>query len=311
MPGPLRMNALPPELTVNELTAALPPGVAAIDIHSQQGRGLAQQIRNGIAHLVLNEFLASIRRGYRGRSKSDILDHYDHSYAGDARRIADGFNAPERRVSYRLGNHFVAEVEGKYILQFVTRRLGDILASLSPENLCEVGAGNGRNLLYLAERFASVPCTGFELTEAGVATAKKLQKMADLPATGYGQLYRLGAGGMENVRKTKFVCASAIDLPAADRSFDIVYTFAALEQMEIEINQVLSELRRVARRYVLLYEPFADCNDWLGRSYLWARNYFRLSFDDLPKHGFEIVRTWSVVPVKPTFAYAFALLKPR
>jgi SAM-dependent methyltransferase len=306
-----RIADLPPELTAQELVAAMADGASVVSVRSVQGRRIQRTISRGIAHLVLRELQTSVRQGRRGRSGSEVRDYYDRSYSVDAEALAESFGARERFNYYRLGSALIAEVEGRHVLRFVTTRLGDILASLSPGDLGEIGCGNGRNLLYLAERFPSVPCMGYELTEAGVTAARRLQDMADLPDTGYGRLYRLGQAGMDNVRGIRFVCAPASKLPIEDRAHDVVFSVAALEQMHPDLDRVFSELRRVTRRYVLLYEPFADCNDWWGRAYLWARNYFRLKFDDLPRHGFEVVRTWRMLPVKPTFAYAFALLKPR
>ncbi len=86
---------------------------------------------------------------------------------------------------------------------------------------------------------------------------------------------------------------------------------AALEQMHIGFERALAELRHIARRYVLLAEPFSDCNDALGRLYLWAHNYFRMRIGQLPAHGLEPVRIWKALPVKPTFAHALVLCRPR
>jgi hypothetical protein len=212
-------------------------------------------------------------------------------------------------VPYRLGRHFLAKIEGGRMVFALTRRAGDILGALRPESLCEVGSGQGRSLLYLANRFASVPCVGFELAEAGVHMAQHLQKL-DLPHTGYGRVYSLTPGGMDNVRRTAFFQASAFDLPAPDRAYDVVLTMMALEQMQRGYERALAEVRRIARRYVLLFEPFADANDALQRLYLWSRDYFRLKIDALRPHGLEPVRVWTALPVKPTFAYAFVLCRP-
>jgi ubiquinone/menaquinone biosynthesis C-methylase UbiE len=115
---------------------------------------------------------------------------------------------------------------------------------------------------------------------------------------------------MDNVRRIEFETASAFDLPAADRSIDVVFTFAALEQMELGLDKALSEIRRVAGRYVLLYEPFADANKSLERAYLWSRNYFRMSSERLRDHGLEPVKIWKGFPLKPTFGYALLLCRP-
>ena len=86
----------------------------------------------------------------------------------------------------------------------------------------------------------------------------------------------------------------------------------AVEDLVLEsIGKALAEVRRIARRHVLLLEPFADCNDLLGRLYLWSMNYFRMRIADLPKHGLKPIAAWTALPAKPTFGYAFVLCQPE
>ena len=306
-PNSMTLN-LPSELSTNDLVAMLPEGSAPIDARSAQGRRLRRTIQKGLAHLVLRDTVKLLRHAEKERR--DKLDKYETSYDVDARNAANNYDKIGRKDLFRLGDDFIVELEGRQFLRLMTERLGDILEKLEPESLCEVGAGMGRNLLSLASRFPTVRCAAFELSSSGVATAKALQSLPDLPDTSYGRFYNIDPTHMDNVRRIDFQQGSAYNLPAADNSYDVVYTFAALEQMHDGIDAAMSELRRIARRYVLLFEPFTDCNDLLGRAYLRARNYFRMPIVDLPAYGFEIVRTWRVVPVKPTFAYGFVLLRP-
>jgi SAM-dependent methyltransferase len=153
------------------------------------------------------------------------------------------------------------------------------------------------------------PRSGFELTARGVELARRIQEI-DLPATAYGRLYGLTQGGMDNVRRVSFRQASATDLPVPDGSFDLVFTYAALEQMHDRRKPALSEIRRIAKNHALFQEPFADANDVLGRLYLWSRNYFRMHSSALVRHGLRPIRTWYNLPVKPTFAYGFVLSEP-
>jgi len=215
----------------------------------------------------------------------------------------------ERQNIYRLGANHLVRTRSSEIARLWTHRLGDIIGALNQETVCEVGCGNGRNLLYLANRFNSIQFGGFELSEAGTKVAQQLQSF-DLPDTSYGRHYGITSQGMTNVRRIAFQQASAFNIPCKDGSSDVVYTFAALEQMGDGLDKALAEIRRVTGRYALFFEPFGDYNDHLGNAYLWSRNYFRLRTNDLKKHGFDVVKTWHALPIKPTFAYAFALCKP-
>jgi ubiquinone/menaquinone biosynthesis C-methylase UbiE len=304
----MQITDLPKDLTADELCAALPFYVKPIPVNSTEGRRKCATITRGMAHLVLKEMLQTIRQGHRGRSQIEVYEFYNRPLSNNAEIATADYTIPGRQVLYRIGDQFIFEVETKDMLCISMRVTGDIVSALNPTSICEVGCGSGRNLIYLANRFPRLSCSGFELTAGRVEIAQRLQAL-DLPATSFGRFYGLSAGGMENVRTIRFSLGSAFELPALDRSYDLVFTFAALEQMQLGIEKALAEIRRIARQYVLLYEPFADVNGPLERLFLWSRNYFRMQISALAAHGLEPIRVWANIPRKPTFAYAFVLCR--
>lgn len=64
---------------------------------------------------------------------------------------------------------------------------------------------------------------------------------------------------------TNRLCASALELPFADGSFDLVYCWEVLHHVD-EPHRVLREMARVSRRYVLVIEP----NPWNLAQFLFA-----------------------------------------
>ena len=296
----------PNELTLEEFAAALSPGSRMIDAESAEGRRLRRTIARGLVHLTLREVIRAVQSGHRGRRAGEVQQYYQHWYKEEPLEVIKSYGRPGRAIPFRFGSEHIAITDARYPLRLITERLGKIIAAQNPREVCEVGCGHGRNLFYLANRMPSIEFSGYELSAAAVNVAQRLQQL-DLPCTEYGRLYRLENSTMDNVRRIRFEQASAFKLPAADESFDLVFTSAALEQMQDGLDDALAEIRRVARRHVLLYEPFGDYNDSLGRLYLWSRNYFRLRTSDLARHGLRVVRIWRSLPVKPTFAYAFAL----
>jgi len=67
-----------------------------------------------------------------------------------------------------------------------------------------------------------------------------------------------------------------------------VFTVLALEQMEEIRNFALGELRRVAREFVLMIEPFREWNQSaIRRDYIIANDYFSGSVADLPSYGLQ------------------------
>ena len=94
----------------------------------------------------------------------------------------------------------------------------------------------------------------------------------------------------EAFRRVTFLQGSAAELPFPDGAFDLVMTVLAIEQMERIRARALAEIARVARRQVLMIEPFRDVNrDLWSRLNVYRRDYFRGSIDELGTYGLRPV----------------------
>jgi len=108
-----------------------------------------------------------------------------------------------------------------------------LIDELKPESVLEVGANVGGNLQWIAQRVAPNQVTGVDVN------AKAL-RLLDARVTGVRATY-----------------APARELPLADRSVDLVFTMGVLiHQPEESLTKVMSEMVRVARRYVLCGEYY-------------------------------------------------------
>jgi SAM-dependent methyltransferase len=161
------------------------------------------------------------------------------------------------------------------------------IEQLQPASVLEVGCGNGINLLTLAGCLPDVSLAGLELTDAGHRAALAFQAQPTLP-----QAIRDHAPAPvrdpDGFRRVSFSQGSAAELPFADGAFDLVVTVLAVEQMERIRARALAELARVARRHVLMIEPFRDVNRNLwSRLNVYRRDYFRGSIDELRRYGLK------------------------
>ena len=304
------MTPLPNDLTPDEMLAGVSEYGTVVPVAVGEEKTLRRTIAKGIIHLIILNLIALIRTGHLGRGKAeDVAAFYEKAYgANKSLQLVDG-QSSSRPILFRLGRHRVVKMNTATYRRFTVKCLGDIVAACEPNSICEVGCGRGYNLFYLANRLPQVRCTGYDISENAIKSAIEMQAMTDLPLTDYGKSLCLSEANVDNVRKIDFRVGSAFSLPAADKSFDLVYTSAALEQMHSNIGQALSELRRTARRYVLMREPFAEGNDVLGRAFLWSQGYFRMRASELASHGLDPIRIWTEFPVKPKFAYSFVLCK--
>jgi hypothetical protein len=91
-------------------------------------------------------------------------------------------------------------------------------------------------------------------------------------------------------------------LPFSPKSFDLVFTIQALEQMEAIREEVLSNIASASAGYVAMFEPFADWNSSLGRrAKIKMSNYFAARIDDLPSYGLLPVFATDDMPMKVNY----------
>jgi SAM-dependent methyltransferase len=172
---------------------------------------------------------------------------------------------------------------------------------LAPQSVAEVGFGYGLNLLLLSMMHPGIRFSGVELTAAGVAQARALgddpDTAASLAAFAAGPLVDPAAATRLDLRQ-----GSADALPLADKSVDVAITVLALEQMERIRERALMELARVARKAVIMLEPFADWNaDGHRLAYIRRHDYFAARVDDLPRLGLTPLVATGDLPNKLSF----------
>lgn len=159
------------------------------------------------------------------------------------------------------------------------------LDRLRPKTVLEVGAGYGMNLFALSARHPEISWHGVELTEAGVARARRLQQAPQL-ADDLAPYIPWEVADPSAFGRIDFRVGNAMQLPFEDSSFDVVITRQALEQMEQIREEAVAEIARVARQAVILVEPFADFNESaLQRNAVAATDYFSLPVSGVERHG--------------------------
>lgn len=176
-----------------------------------------------------------------------------------------------------------------------------LIETLRPRRVLEIGSGTGQNLFILAARFPEIVFTGIELTEAGYRTAEAIREARTLPEAliNFSPLPINDATAHRGVLLNQ---GSAAALPFSDRSFDLVYTVQALEQMESIRHQALSEVARVCAGNVAMFEPFAEWNqEQIRRDRIAARQFFSASIDDLAKYGLRSTVTTDDMPTKNNY----------
>ena len=181
---------------------------------------------------------------------------------------------------------------------------------IKPENVLEVGSGYGINLFILAGYFPHIHFSGVELTKHGVLSAKAIGRMPSMPE----DVIEFAQDNLVDVKahqRVNFFQGSAMKLPFPDNSFDVLYTVLALEAMEEIRHQALRELSRVAKKYVIMIEPFLDFNERGIRYYYHtSHQYFRGKIDELKQDGLDPVVVYSDIPHKIRLWPALVIARP-
>lgn len=76
--------------------------------------------------------------------------------------------------------------------------------------------------------------------------------------------------------------------------------------------EVLSEIKRVAKKYIILIEPFKNLNSF-GLRYLHhkSKQYFSLNYKDLEDKNFEIIEFYDQLPALLSLNYGMLVLKRK
>ena len=135
------------------------------------------------------------------------------------------------------------------------RRLADVVRDLAPEDILDVGCGEGYALSALCEHHIACPMTGIDLSAPAIEEAKRRLPQAE------------------------FRVQNALELAESGRTYDLVMMTEVLEHIE-DPARMLPVLERIARRYVVVsvpWEPF-----FRGLNFLRGKHV--MAFGNDPEH---------------------------
>lgn len=130
-------------------------------------------------------------------------------------------------------------------LRAFLQRVYALLEHAQPQSVLDAGCGEGFVTRFLAQQNPDLRLTGMDLSPDAVAYAQ--EHFGDLATFRTGSLYKL---------------------PFSDNSFDVVLCSEVLEHLD-DTDRAIAELKRVARRHVLITVPREPYFKWLndiGRS---------------------------------------------
>lgn len=177
-------------------------------------------------------------------------------------------------------------------------RLMHFIDVVSPRNVLEVGCGAGQNLFALAAECPKVSFSGLELSDSGILSAQRAQSLAAYSEKLVAYSPR-PVRDPDAYRRIAFKQGSAVEMPYPDASFDLVFSRLAIEQMNDIKAEVLREIARVSRRWIVMIEPFTDFADTpLRHLASIKKDHFREPVSYLGQFGIAPLLTFADWPQK-------------
>ncbi|RMZ51022.1 class I SAM-dependent methyltransferase [Flavobacteriaceae bacterium PRS1] len=235
-----------------------------------------------------------------------IEDGYNDYYA---KSNDDWVKERESRKDFLKYQNKRINTTGWFLYKMYNQALTQVLNQLSFDNLLEVGSGRGKNLLYQSLYFPEKHITGLEYSKQGVTNTKKLLQAP--PKLLIDRIDSLVDRNKISINNVNVLQGNAFQLPFFDKEIDISYTILVLEQMPHEYQKALSEMVRVTKKYCIFIEPFKESNNWRGRLYLEAKDYFRFSYKKFKAFGLEPVYFSNDLPQKLKFGAGILVAKVK
>lgn len=288
-------------LTINhdEILEKLAPYISEnLAADSAEGKFRMRQRVKNLVHMILRFYIGQLRQGQREKTGKLTHNLYESNYSTAE---FTGYRNAGRPVTY-LFNDRVLQMVGMGNYRSKSLVLEKILETIQPKEVAEVGCGMGRHVAYMAHRFHAIHFNGIDFSASAIDLCRRVQQQDEIDLQLPEAPGPVSGKDRDAIRTASYQTGDARNLDhVADNSFDLVYTVSALEQMAAILPEALSEIRRVTKEYVVFFEPFLDGNDFLGRRFLHAGNYFRARYAEIEAAGFEILTVLDCIPLKPSF----------
>ena len=202
------------------------------------------------------------------------------------------FNSKEIiEVAYDLqAGSYIAAVEkssiGKQRQDFAKEVASLIMSLCRPENILEAGIGEA---VTFAEVLKNLPDDiagyGFDLSWSRIAYAQSYLKE-------------------KRVANTTLCTGDLLQIPFADNSIDVVYTSHSIEPNRGSEKEILKELFRITRKYLVLLEPGYELADDACRKRMDAHGYCRNLVGFAKDLGYKVLQNYlfphPANPLNPT-----------
>lgn len=158
------------------------------------------------------------------------------SYDLQAGSYIKGYQANKKSNNYHINGKQTQLLAQDFIDKYVSY-LADEINALKYENILEAGVGEATTLSPLMDKLENknAKIYGFDLAPSRIKQAKKFCK--------------------KHNKNCELFVANLLKTPFKDNCFDVIYTCHALEPNTNELENIIKELYRITKKYLILIEP--------------------------------------------------------
>ncbi|MCK4784878.1 MAG: methyltransferase domain-containing protein [Desulfobacteraceae bacterium] len=214
------------------------------------------------------ELIKEIRELYK--NNQNIIQHISEKYSAEVSKTeAISYSYDLQAGSYYDYYKNNSEVRkqkveaGKYI--------SSIFSELEATSVLDCGTGEATSLGDITLHDKSIYYSGFDISLSRILYAKK--HLSEL-----------------SIDNTHLFVADMMSIPYQSSSFDVVFTFHAIEPNQNSEKQILEELIRVSRRFLVLVEPSYELSCDEQRIRMDKHGYCRNLCQYLEELGCNIVK---------------------
>lgn len=191
-----------------------------------------------------------------GGSTQNTTDAILVSYDLQSGSYVGAFEDPEQRAKH----------------DFYTGEIASILGPLGATSVLEAGVGEATTFCTALSKLPQPPETlaGFDISWSRIHYARKFAE-------------RFG------LQRAQFFTGDLFHIPVVDNAFDLVCTAHAIEPNHGREREVLAELYRVARRWVVLFEPSYELGGAATRQRIEEHGYCRGLPTIARELGYEVI----------------------
>lgn len=220
----------------------------------------------------MNEELDALREARSAYAEGRNVMRLFRERDPDARNSADAV-----LISYDLQSgsyrHALEDPEHRAKVERYWGGVARVLDDYATDSMLEAGCGEATTLLPVLSRLEAPPArvAAFDLAWSRIAHARAHTRDFDVPAP-------------------ELFVGDLFAMPVRDGGFDLVWTSHALEPNGGREQEALTELARVARRYIVLFEPSYELGGEGTREHIEEHGYVRGLPAAAEALGLEVVR---------------------